>query len=217
MKTVYRWCLRVVLAPFFVFVAYIVAALVLGWVPASLPAQYHPPHQPQDQLIYVVSNGVHINLVLPTQQAGVDWRPWLNQSEQHSAWTWIGWGSEVFYTQVPTWGDLTPSLAMRALFWDDGVLFVRAGVAPALSPPQRVRKIALTQAQYHSLVADIRAQFAQHTSIPGFEHFYPAKDRYQPVLTCNEWVRRRLQRAGVSVPVWTPFDRSLLWYLPTQP
>ena len=85
---------------------------------------------------------------------------------------------------------------------------------PALSPPQQVGKIRLSAEQYRQLAADIRQQFAAAQPLPGQPYFYAAHGHYQPLQTCNEWVRRRLAAIGVRVPLWSPFDRPLLWHLP---
>ena len=201
---------RCLLAPFFVLLAYLAAALVLGLIPSrtSVPM----PTTAADYPVYLVSNGVHINLVLPLYNDIADWRDRLPESEPGD-WVYIGWGSRAFYTQVPTWGDLTVPLAAKALLWDDSVLFVRGGAAP-LPGSEQVRKIRLNAAQYRQLNADIRHQFAAATPLPDNPHFYAARGAYQPLQTCNEWVRRRLQPLGVTVPLWSPFDRPLLWHLP---
>ena len=198
------------LAPFFVLLAYLAAALVLGLIPSrtSVPM----PTTAADYPVYLVSNGVHINLVLPLYNDIADWRDRLPESGPGD-WVYIGWGSRAFYTQVPTWGDLTVPLAAKALLWDDSVLFVRGGAAP-LPGSEQVRKIRLNAAQYRQLNADIRRQFAAAAPLPDYPHFYAARGAYQPLQTCNEWVRRRLQPLGVTVPLWSPFDRPLLWHLP---
>ena len=201
---------RCLLAPFFVLPAYLAAALVLGLIPSrtAMPA----PTAAADYPVYLVSNGVHINLVLPLHNDIADWRDRLPESGPGD-WVYIGWGSRAFYTQVPTWGDLTVPLAAKALLWDDSVLFVRGGAAP-LPGSGQVRKIRLNAAQYRQLNADIRRQFAAAAPLPDNPHFYAARGAYQPLQTCNEWVRRRLQPLGVTVPLWSPFDRPLLWHLP---
>ena len=201
---------RCLLAPFFVLPAYLAAALVLGLI--SSRTAMPTPTAAADYPVYLVSNGVHINLVLPLHNDIADWRDRLPESGPGD-WVYIGWGSRAFYTQVPTWGDLTVPLAAKALLWDDSVLFVRGGAAP-LPGSGQVRKIRLNAAQYRQLNADIRHQFAAATPLPDNPHFYAARGAYQPLQTCNEWVRRRLQPLGVTVPLWSPFDRPLLWHLP---
>lgn len=213
-----RWkkrCLRTVLAPFFMALAYLLASVLLGWVPVQRTLPEMQAAAPASHAVYLVSNGVHINLVLPAHDDEADWRQWLPETAAEGQdWLYLGWGSEAFYTQVPTWGDLTVPLAARALLWDNSVLFARYGPPPLTADSANVRRIPLARAQYRHLLADLRAQWAAPQPLTGFPHFYRARGAYQPVQTCNEWVRRRLYGAGVRVPAWTPFDRPLLWFFP---
>lgn len=205
----WRWCRRGLLVLFGLPAAYVLAALLLALVPlrkdgvAGGEAVYP---------VYLLSNGVHINLVLPSRNPAADWQTLL-PGHDGSEWTYIGWGSHAFYTQVPTWGDLTPPLAARALLWDQSVLYARGGPDPRQAAPELRAEIRLSEAQYRALSADVAQQFASYRPLAGHADFYPAHGAYQPLQTCNEWVRRRLYAVGVPVPVWTPFDRPLLWQL----
>lgn len=208
-----KWCLRAVSVPFFIVLLYGGAALLLARVPVQRPL-------PADETaaaayrVYLVSNGVHINLVLPARDSEADWPQWLPETAAAGTgeWLYLGWGSEAFYTQVPTWGDLTPSVAAKALLWDNSVLWARYGPPPHTAEPAYVRRLDVSAAQYRRLLADVRAQWASAQPLAGQPHFYPARGAYHPLQTCNEWVRRRLYHAGVRVPAWTPFDRPLLWF-----
>ena len=208
-----KWCLRAVSVPFFIVLLYGAASLLLAWVPVqrSLPAE---AADGAVHSVYLVSNGVHTNLVLPARDAQADWPQWLPKAGTDGVgeWLYLSWGSEAFYTQVPTWGDLTPSVAARALLWDSSVLFARYGPPPSGADPAYVRRLDLTAPQYRRLLADVRSQWAEPAPLHGQSHFYRARGAYQPLQTCNEWVRRRLYHAGVRVPAWTPFDRPLLWF-----
>jgi hypothetical protein len=42
--------------------------------------------------------------------------------------------------------------------------------------------------------------------------FYVGTGRYLPWITCNEWVRRLIARAGVRTAVWAPFEPALLFH-----
>ena len=213
-RRLWRAVWRLTLAVLSLILMYGLAAWLLGWLSTQASSQFvHDNEACQD--VYVVSNGVHLNIFLPMQSPAMNWPAFLPASLKGTTapMVQIGWGSRAFYTQVPTWGDLTVPLAAKALLWDDSVLFVRGGAAP-LPGSGQVRKIRLNAAQYRQLNADIRHQFAAATPLPDNPHFYAARGAYQPLQTCNEWVRRRLQPLGVTVPLWSPFDRPLLWHLP---
>ena len=199
---------RCLLAPFFVLLAYLAAALVLGLIPSrtSVPM----PTTAADYPVYLVSNGVHINLVLPLYNDIADWRDRLPESEPGD-WVYIGWGSRAFYTQVPTWADLTPQVAAQALFYDDAVLYVRPAAIP-IADAKHLRKMRMCQQELQSVSQDIAHQFADTTPVSVFPNFYPAQGHYTPLMTCNEWMRLRLQHR--SMPLWSPFDQAILNHLP---
>ena len=199
---------RCLLAPFFVLPAYLAAALVLGLIPSrtAMPA----PTAAADYPVYLVSNGVHINLVLPLHNDIADWRDRLPESGPGD-WVYIGWGSRAFYTQVPTWADLTPKIAAQALFYDDAVLYVRPAAIP-MPDAKHVRKVRMCQQELRSVSQDIARQFASTQAVSGFPNFYPAQGHYTPLMTCNEWMRLRLQHR--SMPLWSPFDQAILNHLP---
>ncbi len=215
-----KWCLRLLLAPFFAILLYALLVMVAALIPlsGSLNAQDTPPESPETT-VYLVSNGVHLNLVLPTHHAVFDWAALLPQAVQpQHAYTYIGWGSEVFYTQVPEWSDLTAPLAWQALSGDRAALFIRSSALPPDSrDTEHVRSFRLPESVYQQLVADIRAQLQDTRALTGQRYFYPAKGRYSPWLTCNEWMRQRLHHIGLPVPLWSPFDRPILWHLPNKP
>ncbi|MDO5090079.1 MAG: DUF2459 domain-containing protein [Cardiobacteriaceae bacterium] len=188
--------------------AYLLAALLAAVIP--LPGEMSDEAAPYT--IHIASNGVHLNFVLPVRDDVADWAAFLPDAAlEDSSHFLLGWGSATFYTQVHTWGDLRPGIALRALFYDHGLIRIEAmrGVLNPAHP--RVRTLHLPQAQYHALIADLQGQFrARHAVQPGF---YPAHGRYTPLFTCNEWLRRRLRHIGVRTPLWSPFDRPLLWML----
>ncbi len=92
----------------------------------------------------------------------------------------------------------------------------------------KTRHMRLSETQYRRLAAFIENSF-EHGSggdviaIPGAHYrfgdaFFEAKGHYSLFMTCNEWVRRALLAAGVRVPLWSPFDKALLYQLlPDEP
>src|SRR5512134_3542480 len=62
--------------------------------------------------IYACDNGVHTDLVLPAYVPGMDWsqvfRPDSFAGPIALSHVSIGWGSEDFYVNTPTWADVRP-------------------------------------------------------------------------------------------------------------
>lgn len=201
--------------------------LAAAWVAARIPV--NPTWRPATAGIpvYLRSNGVHIDLVLPLSAGcacdrhhapliDVLDRP-FDAAVPRGQWQWVavGWGSEPFMLYVPDWEALTPGIALRAVTGLDGsVLRLSSTREPVVGGD--TRRLLLSAEQYRRLLAYLRASAGaspqeRHSPIAGPEdRFYRATDHYHLFLTCNEWVGRGLARAGVRVPLWTPFDDALL-------
>lgn len=201
---------------------YLLAAAVGGLVPVN--ADFRP--DPNGIPIYLRTNGVHAELVLPTSAAGIDW------SEDHPAsdmralaaplpWIAFGWGDAGFFATTPTWSDLRPGTALVALSGrGDGAMHVEYLAVPSAYAGRELR---LSRAQYLRLVEFVRASFERDAAgrprrlaAPGYfdrDAFYAARPRYTFWFTSNEWVRRALAHAGVRTPLWAPFDVALFFQL----
>lgn len=193
-------------------VMYGLAAWILGMISTRPSSQFHHDTGTCHD-VYVVSNGVHLNILLPMQSDAMNWKQILPTTLAHSQepFVQIGWGSRSFYTQVPTWADLTPKVAMQALFFDESVLYVQPANLPA-SNDKRVRHLRMCKQELTAFSQDIAKQFASTQPITSFNDYYPAHGHYTPLLTCNEWVRQRLKHR--SMPLWSPFDQPILNHLP---
>ena len=200
---------------------YFLAAVVLSAIPLNRGAGRSGPVE-----IFVRSNGVHVDLVLPVRNERFDWGPVAPASDAAdpraaaAPWIAIGWGDRDIYRKVPTWGDLTPGLALRAgLGLDGAALHVARLFAPEEGPD--CRRLAITEEQYGALVAfllesgvrDETGRLVPLAGTPGFgatDAFYEARGRYHPFFTCNTWCNLALKRAGLPCCVWTPFASPIL-------
>ncbi|MFT0211107.1 TIGR02117 family protein [Pseudomonas sp. F1_0610] len=205
-----KWSLSILIAPFILIFSYLLMVLIGGLLSTEQKRQIN---ESKTIIIYVASNGVHLNLWLPTKSSQVDWQAQYPNSfpYKNMQWTQIGWGSEAFYTQVPTWADLTLGITWQALTGDNSVIQL-SGQFNSPIRNENKRKILLSHTQYQELVNDIQKQFSSKT--PLFDNFYAAKGSYNAYTTCNEWVRKRLSAIGIKMPLWSPFDKVVLWYLP---
>src|SRR5690606_26188651 len=83
---------------------------------------------------------------LPVDLAGVEWLV-------------FGWGGRAFYLETPTWGDLRPGPAVRALTLDRAVMHVAlAGVID--QGEDSVLVVDLPQKNFERLIRGIEAGFA---------------------------------------------------------
>lgn len=199
---------------------YLLGAVAGAFVPRN-PDWKEPS---QGVLVFVRSNGVHVDLVLPAQVAGQDlYRlvPPEHVASPASASGWIafGWGQREFYLETPRWSDLTAGNAARALFGGSAVMHVEHGGRPR--PSADMRPLLLEPEAYGRLVTYIVHSFTVHADgqpVPivgtGYgrnDTFYEATGRYSALRTSNQWAVDALAAAGVKVGSWTPFALGIMW------
>jgi len=175
---------------------------------------------------FVISNGVHTELVFPVRSEAMDWRTVFPSEHfqvamRPSSYIAIGWGDREFYLNTPRWADLTPGRALRSLLGSNRSL-VHVTVLTDPAAISASRKLALSTAQYARLVRYVRetlilsGERAVHLPRAAYgrrDAFYQARGTYSAFQTCNTWVGRGLREAGVSMGAWTPFDVNVLWHL----
>lgn len=167
--------------------------------------------------IVLVSNGYHASLLLPAQAAGVDWtRLFPPRPGAGTRYVLFGWGDRDFYMNTRTIADITPATAWRAVAGGSrGSVLHATWLDDADWPVEDVR-LRLSPDRYVALAEFIRRAAGQPELIPAmgygpFDDFYVATGDYSALFTCNEWIAAALREAGLSVPVWTPLPRPLLW------
>jgi uncharacterized protein (TIGR02117 family) len=202
--------------------AYVTAAIVLGALPANSSFS-----EPADGIpIYVRTNGVHAELILPTRAGHVDWSVEHPPAHMRSLaepleWIAFGWGDLGFFANTPTWADLKFGTAVVALSgFAPGAMHVEYIESPR---SYKAREVKVSPEQYAKLVTYIRASFRrdpvgrpERAEVPGYfktDAFYEASSGYKFWFTCNDWVRRALTEAGIRAPMWSPFDTALFYQL----
>ncbi|RYF83793.1 MAG: TIGR02117 family protein [Comamonadaceae bacterium] len=179
---------------------------------------------------YVISNGVHTDLVLPLQAAGVDWRALFPLQHARAApadaeFVAIGWGDREFYLHTPTWADLTLRRAVRAMLGRHPAALHVSWLQRAQLPPRHTWRLPLTAEHYRQLVQHVQRSLPEGQALPiagahyaDNDAFYEATGHYHLLRTCNEWTAQGLRAAGAPVGRWAPFDFNVRWHLqPLKP
>jgi uncharacterized protein (TIGR02117 family) len=202
---------------------YLGAALVGSLVPVNRGWT-----EPDDGItIYLADNGIHADIVMPANAAGLDWRPLLPKSEfanadPTAAWVAFGAGEQRVYLETPRWRDIEPRTISSALTGGNRVMHVEWVADPSYA----AREIRLRPEEYRRLWAAIRADFAldrsgkpQRIDHPGYgpaDAFYRATGKASAIRTSNSWAAAKLRLAGVKTSAWPPFVQGLVWrYRPT--
>lgn len=179
--------------------------------------------------IYVTSNGVHTDIVLPTESDFVDWTTLFPASDfpANAALSHVqfGWGDRQFFVETPTWADIRPLTVLKAsLLPTSATMHVQYCPEPAESP--ECRRIRLAPESYRTLVRQLKRTIVLNSAglpvrmeEPGyvsFDGFYDAHGSYHLFNTCNAWTGKTLRCAGVRVGIWTPFPNSVMATLPVS-
>jgi uncharacterized protein (TIGR02117 family) len=218
------WSLRIAAGIVAIPMSYLLAAMLLGLIPANVA--FHQPAR--GVTIFVRTNGVHTWIVMPKVSEQMDWRPYA-RSEHLRDPQWgnadhvaIGYGNREFYLNTPSWGDLSVRTAAAAMF-GSGPSLLHVEHVHRPGPEDWQRPIRITPPQYARLAGFIQRRFRLDPvgrPIPvlgrGYaanDMFYEANGGYSAVLTCNEWTGRALRQAGIRTGLWTPFSQSIMWRL----
>jgi len=227
MKPIFRkmikYAVRLISGLFVLITGYLLFAFILGLIPVN--RAFEPA--PDGITVYVLSNGLHTDLVLPVAAGGIDWREVIRTADfpadaSRATYLSFGWGDRDFYLRTPTWADLKSGVTFRALLWPTpGAMHV----AYLLSPPatdRRCRPLPLSHTQYRQLVTYIRASFREEDGrvrlidAPGYtayDRFYEARHAFTAVRTCNTWAAGGLRSAGVRTATWAPFEPAIFYQL----
>jgi len=200
---------------------YLAAAFVLARIPVAKAAANAPP----DVLVFLHSNGVHTDIVVPIKTPQLDWSqqlPFRNIPSGDTTTRYIafGWGDKGFYLDTPTWADLKFSTAFVAAFWL-GSSAVHATYLHGLVPGPATVPLHLSHAEYARLIAYIQHSFrydaagrVQHIKGHSYgrdDAFYEARRVYSFLYTCNTWTNNALKASGQKACLWTPADSGILY------
>lgn len=178
--------------------------------------------------IYLLSNDVHTDLVLPVQTNIVDWRTIFStennkSKETNYAWVGIGWGDKGFYLNTPEWKDLTFKTAFVAAV-GIGETALHVTYHPEMIENNLCYKIEINEEQYKILMRyvlesletkdDKEPILIQTTAQYGnTDAFYEALGSYSMFYSCNTWTNNALKKANLPSGIWTVFDKGILrWY-----
>jgi uncharacterized protein (TIGR02117 family) len=205
------------------FLLYGIAAFTIPYIPINSDATKIGEDGYE---IYILSNGVHTDLVLPLRTAEKDWTRFLsfeNTKSKDTAMQYVafGWGDKGFYLETPTWADLKASTAFKAMFFlSSSAMHVTFYKEMKLGAS--CKKVWLSKENYGLLVAFIHQSFqkgqnGEYLYISGHAYeqndgFYEANRIYNLFYTCNTWANEGLKSAHLKACLWTATDKGILYH-----
>jgi uncharacterized protein (TIGR02117 family) len=199
---------------------YLIAAFIFPYIPVN--SDY------KDSLngvkIYVLSNGVHTDIVVPAKTKYKDWTiafPKDSFEIKDSAYYYIGfgWGDKGFYLYTPEWKDLKISTALKATCGLGGTAMHVHYAKERRKENDRCQIFMISEEQYKKLITCIENGFEKKEndfikiSHPGYgyyDRFYEANGNYSLFKTCNVWTNNTLKETGIKTGLWTPFSAGLM-------
>lgn len=205
------------------FVSFILLYLLSAWVLSGIRVD-EKPNGTDEISMYILSNGVHTDLVMPTKTDLIDWSERIKFEHSKAAdsthkYVAMGWGDKGFYLETPTWGDLTASTAFKAATGlSTTAMHVTYHQQMVLS--ETCKLIKISREEYALLISYIHRSFQQDAAgnyMPiatdanygNTDAFYEANGSYSMFTTCNTWANSGLKASGQRAALWTAFDSGI--------
>ncbi|WP_394799680.1 TIGR02117 family protein [Flavobacterium amniphilum] len=174
--------------------------------------------------VYILSNGVHTDIVLPVKNDLYDWSQKVKfentiAKDSTAQLVAFGWGDKGFYLETPTWDDLKFSTAFKAAS-GLSTSAIHTTFYKSLKENAQCKRLLISESEYMKLVGFITNSFKQDSdnflkietdAVYGKnDAFYEAKGSYSLFHTCNTWTNNALKAADQKAALWTPTDIGIL-------
>lgn len=173
--------------------------------------------------IYLLTNGVHTDVVFPVKNEVFDWSKQVKftdtkAKDSTAQFMAIGWGDRGFYLETPTWSDLKVSTALKAATGLSSSA-LHATFYSKMKEGADCEKITLDCNEYHQLIHFISDTFQLNAGkvskietkavYGNKDAFYEAKGSYSLFYTCNSWANQALKAANQKAALWTITDSGI--------
>lgn len=201
---------------------YLLAVVLLPLIPVHKEKQ-----KSTDQITaYILTNGVHTDIVVPVKSEAIDWsffEPFSDtKSKKEYKYIAFGWGDKGFYLDTPEWNDLKLTTAFNAAFWL-GDSAMHTTFYDNMTVGEDCKRISLSLEEYQNLIVYIKNSFDldQNSKVELVETdavygerdaFYEAKGSYSLFFTCNTWASSALKAANKKAPLWTATQQGIFYH-----
>lgn len=221
MQKVLRYILDFIAAVIVVIVLYVIVAMGSSMIPVNTKQ----PDTGLDYEIYIRSNGIHTDIVMPVKNNLINWLDLVDPAHTRAGnrdlkFVAFGWGDLEFYQNTPEWNDLRPSVAFKALFLDSPAAMHVKFKHYVINDEQTI-PIRVSRKQYLALAKYITGSFTLDENgaaqnIPDLHYemtdtFYLANGSLNMLNTCNTWTNKALKDSGLRASLWTPFTEGIFY------
>ncbi len=182
------------------------------------------PTNPKEIAIYIMTNGVHTDIVVPAVTGQINWTKeisYQNTLEADSTYRYLamGWGDKKFYLETPEFSDLKLSNGLRAIS-GLSTSAMHTTYYKNIVEDVNCKKIMISKVQYQLLIDYILNSFTKNESgrlisVKSNIHydigdaFYEANGSYSIFKTCNTWANGALKSCRQRSCLWTIFDTGI--------
>ncbi|MCU0445554.1 MAG: TIGR02117 family protein [Microscillaceae bacterium] len=220
LKFLGAWAFRLLKYPTVLTITYLLLAL-LG---ALIPTGNTQISKEGEILIFVSTNGLHSDIVVPLKNPERDWLSKFSpefQTYQNYEYLAFGWGDYDFYLQSKTGTNLldvfntlfVPSRGILHLDFYRQKPRTTAHTRPVGISPKQYQK--LCQYLDNQIVMNQNQQLIKIENGYGKEdYFFVARGSYHLFYTCNNWTNDALKAMALRTGIWTPFREGIWFWLP---
>jgi uncharacterized protein (TIGR02117 family) len=215
--------LKITLKIFLILFGFISLYLIAVFCLSKITINQEPNTKPEVE-IYILTNGVHTDIVMPRKTDQMDWSKQVkfeNTKAADSTYKYIamGWGDKGFYLETPEWSDLKASVAFKAAS-GLSTTAIHATYYKNLKEGDDCKKITISKEQYDRLIKYISESFQKDASgnflniktnanYGKTDAFYEAIGSYSLFHTCNTWANSALKVSGQKCCFWTATDSGI--------
>lgn len=200
---------------------YALITVGLSYIPVNKKA-----NDPDEVTIYLLTNGVHTDIVMPFVNDTRDWSTYLDtqlttSKLQNPQWVAFGWGDKGFYLETPEWSDLKASVALKAA---TGLSSAAMHVTyyTTLTEGEDCVKISVSKAHYQKMAQFVFDSFqlkdnkfqpiVTDQNYGDHDVFYEAVGSYSLFYTCNTWANQVLKKGNQKAALFTLLDQGIFYH-----
>lgn len=202
--------------------AFIVVYVLVVLITSNITVNPNP-EKSDEVSIYINTNGVHTDIVVPVKNEVKDWSKDILYSHTKSRdsimkYLAFGWGDRGFYLDTPEWSDLKAGTAAKAAFYL-GTSAMHTRYYSDIHEDDECVKIDISKKDYESLVQYItesfkldnsqKVQWIANRSYGAYDAFYEGTGGYSLFYTCNTWANNALKAANQKAALWTVYDGGI--------
>lgn len=203
--------------------AFLCIYMLIFLVISPFTIQAEKTSDPKTELIYLTTNGIHSDIMLPVHHPLMDWKETLNLEKALSVDTFqthlkFGWGDKNFFMRTKEWSDMEVGVVLNTVFGrGPGAMHLILCTPKDLDKSSMV-ELHITKPQYQKLCSFIKHSFQfengkakviENHPYGTYDFFYDSSIEYNMTYTCNTWTNNALKRAGQKSCIWTPFKGAI--------